>query len=109
MGMDSIQDKTPGHDRRRHRAIGARGDRVTFFRAEAERDRWLEQWEIKIAEFLRCIRSPGQYAVTWKVLASTNKSLGFRQYALEKANMYMMLGARAKQEFETLGYGNVLN
>ncbi len=40
------------------------GDRVSFFRAEAERDRWLEQWEIKIAEFLRCIRSFDQYAVT---------------------------------------------
>ncbi|KAK0472410.1 hypothetical protein IW261DRAFT_1571030 [Armillaria novae-zelandiae] len=85
------------------------GDRVTFFRAEAEKDRWLEQWEIKIAEFLRCIRSFDQYTTTWKALATTDKSLGFKQYALEKANMYTMLGARAKQEFETLGYGNVLN
>ncbi|KAK0470868.1 hypothetical protein IW261DRAFT_1572702 [Armillaria novae-zelandiae] len=85
------------------------GDRVTFFRAEAEKDRWLEQWEIKIAEFLRCIWSFDQYTTMWKALATTDKSLGFKQYALEKANMYTMLGARAKQEFETLGYGNVLN
>ncbi|SJK99503.1 uncharacterized protein ARMOST_02806 [Armillaria ostoyae] len=90
-------------------ALEQEGDRVSFFRAEAERDRWLEQWEIKIAKFLQCIRSFDQYAVTWKVLASNNQSIEFKQYALEKANMYAMLGARARQEFETLGYENALN
>ncbi|SJL18668.1 uncharacterized protein ARMOST_22265 [Armillaria ostoyae] len=99
----------PGMTDEEVEALEQEGDRVSFFRAEAERDRWLEQWEIKIAEFLRCIRSFDQYAVTWKVLASNNESIGFKQYALEKANMYAMLGARARQEFETLGYGNALN
>ncbi|KAK0245012.1 hypothetical protein EDD85DRAFT_782982 [Armillaria nabsnona] len=39
---------------------------------EVERDWWLEQWELKIAEFLQCIWSFEQYAVTWAQLASMN-------------------------------------
>ncbi|KAF9547927.1 hypothetical protein CPC08DRAFT_729608 [Agrocybe pediades] len=35
----------------------AEGDRVQWFRAEAEMKRWQEQWEIKQAELLRCIRT----------------------------------------------------
>ncbi|KAK0429526.1 hypothetical protein EV421DRAFT_1914601 [Armillaria borealis] len=99
----------PGMTDEEIKALEQEGDQVSFFCAEAEWDRWLEQWEIKIAEFLWCIRSLDQYAVTWKVLASNNQSIRFKQYALEKANMYAMLGVRARQEFETLGYGNALN
>jgi hypothetical protein len=33
------------------------GDRVQWFRGEAEMQRWLEELEIKLADFLRCIRS----------------------------------------------------
>jgi len=31
------------------------GDHVQWFRAEAEMERWREEWEIKQADFLRCI------------------------------------------------------
>jgi len=33
------------------------GDRVQWFRGEAEMQRWLEEMEIKLADFLQCIRS----------------------------------------------------
>ncbi|KAK0228960.1 hypothetical protein IW262DRAFT_1293640 [Armillaria fumosa] len=98
----------PGMSDKEVEQLEQEGDCVIFFHTEAERDWWLEQWEIKIAEFLRCIRSFDQYASTWTILLLKNTSPGFSQYAMEKAYMYTNLGIRAKQEFQALGYGNVL-
>ncbi len=86
------------------------GERVGFFRAEVERDRWLEQWEIKIAELLWCIRSFERYASTGLQLASMNRDKpGYEAYAQDKIHMYSCFTERGRREFENLGYKGALN
>ncbi|KAK0471225.1 hypothetical protein IW261DRAFT_1572275 [Armillaria novae-zelandiae] len=92
-------------------AFEIKGERVGFFCAEAERDRWLEQWEIKIAEFLRCIMSFDKYAETWAQLATKPKNRdwpGYEAYAREKVHMYSSFAKRARLEFINLGYEKAL-
>ncbi|KAK0433192.1 hypothetical protein EV421DRAFT_1741782 [Armillaria borealis] len=83
----------PGMTDKEVEALEQEGDRVSFFRAEAERDRWLEQWEIKIAEFLWCIRSFDQLVgvgqlIRWqfRVLLS---SLLLRKVPVYKGILYL--------------------
>ncbi|KAJ7913646.1 hypothetical protein B0H13DRAFT_1873761 [Mycena leptocephala] len=54
------------------------GDRLQWFRAEAEMQRWQEQKEQKLAELLRTNRSFLKMEATWAMLAldSAQKSLG---------------------------------
>ncbi|KAK0211996.1 hypothetical protein IW262DRAFT_1467410 [Armillaria fumosa] len=104
--------RRPGMTDEEVEAFEIEGEQVGFFRAEAERDRWLEQWEIKIAEFLRCIRSFDKYAEMWAQLARKpeNKNRpGYEAYAREKVHMYSSFAKRAQLEFINLGYERALN
>jgi hypothetical protein len=53
------------------------GNRVQWFRAEAEMQRWKEQKEQKLAELLRTNRSFLKMEATWTALATA----GHRAYA----------------------------
>ncbi len=44
------------------------GDCVHWFRAEAEKLRWQEEWEIRQADYIRCIRFFRMMAEIWKCL-----------------------------------------
>ncbi|KAK0476510.1 hypothetical protein IW261DRAFT_1567207 [Armillaria novae-zelandiae] len=104
--------RRPGMTDEEVEAFEIEGERVGFFRAEAERDRWLEQWEIKIAEFLRCIMSFDKYAETWAQLATKPKNRdqpGYEAYAREKVHMYSSFAKRAWLEFINLGYEKALD
>ncbi|KAK0467490.1 hypothetical protein IW261DRAFT_1346280, partial [Armillaria novae-zelandiae] len=104
--------RRPGMTDEEVEAFEIEGERVGFFRAEAERDRWLEQWEIKIAEFLRCIMSFDKYAETWAQLATKPKNRdrpGYEAYAREKVHMYSSFAKRARLEFINLGYEKALD
>ncbi|KAK0468813.1 hypothetical protein IW261DRAFT_1345797 [Armillaria novae-zelandiae] len=104
--------RRPGMTDEEVEAFEIEGERVGFFRAEAERDRWLEQWEIKIAEFLRCIMSFDKYAETWAQLATKPKNRdrpGYEAYAREKVHMYSSFAKRAQLEFINLGYEKALD
>jgi hypothetical protein len=59
-------------------------------------ERWREQWEIKLIEFLRCIRSFSTMADTWTALATKQQSKSHQAYAKKSASMY--LGLRAEVE-----------
>ncbi|PBK85929.1 hypothetical protein ARMGADRAFT_1035921 [Armillaria gallica] len=88
----------------------SKGEQVVFFHAEAERDWWLEQWELKSAEFLWCIQGFEQYTVTWAQLALMNHGQpGYEAYAQEKVHMYSKLAERGQREFENLGYKGALD
>ncbi|KAJ7797854.1 hypothetical protein B0H14DRAFT_3493145 [Mycena olivaceomarginata] len=86
------------------------GDRVQWFRAEAEMQRWQEQKEQKLAELLRTNRSFLKMEATWAMLAldSTQKSLGHSAYARQKAAMYRKRAERAQALITAVGYGDLL-
>ncbi|CAA7263853.1 unnamed protein product [Cyclocybe aegerita] len=85
-------------------------DRVQFFRAEAEMQRWLEEHEIKQAQFMRCIRSFAGLSRTWGELAVKNTgSPGRVAYAKKTAARFARLEHRAWQQFVKAGYQDCLS
>ncbi|KAF8966729.1 hypothetical protein BDZ97DRAFT_1756333 [Flammula alnicola] len=84
------------------------GDRVQWFRAEAEMQRWQEEWEIKQVEFLRCIRYFEQMSITWNELA-TRSSGGKAAYAKKKSAMFHEMTTHARNLFMHAGYSDLLN
>ncbi|KAJ6579882.1 hypothetical protein B0H10DRAFT_1962713 [Mycena sp. CBHHK59/15] len=84
------------------------GDRVQWFRAEAEMKRWQEQGEQKIAELLRSNRSFKHMEATWTTLASTNHLPGHQAYARQKAAMHRRRAEQARGFITLVGYPELL-
>ncbi|KAJ7799913.1 hypothetical protein B0H14DRAFT_2616624 [Mycena olivaceomarginata] len=86
------------------------GDRVQWFRAEAEMQRWQEQGEQKLAELLRTNRSFLKMEDTWTALASQNAQTkpGHSAYAKQKATMYHKHAEMAQALILGVGYGDLL-
>lgn len=92
----------------------ASGDRVQWFRAEAEMRRWLEEWEIRQADYLRCIRYFQTMAQIWQGLVTICSDdnlvqLGKNAYARKKAQMYTDMANHAIELLTTEGYGHLLD
>lgn len=85
------------------------GDRVQWFRAEAEMQRWQEHGEQKITELLRVNRSFQKMQQTWTTLASTNSLTGHQAYARQKAAMYCKRAKQAQTMIAAAGYRNLLS
>lgn len=92
----------------KHRLTVMAGDRVQWFRAEAEMQRWQEQGEQKLAELLRTNRSFTKMERTWTSLASTNVLPGHQAYARQKAAMYRIRAKQAQDLVVAVGYGDLL-
>ncbi|KAJ3527974.1 hypothetical protein NMY22_g9581 [Coprinellus aureogranulatus] len=76
------------------------GDRVQWFRAEAEMLRWQEEWERKLVEFVRCIRSFDKTSEAWLHAAGRQDiSSGMASYAKKTANRHRELSRRARDVF----------
>ncbi|KAJ7857939.1 hypothetical protein B0H14DRAFT_3135672 [Mycena olivaceomarginata] len=86
------------------------GDRVQWFRAEAEMQRWQEQKEQKLVELLRTIRSFLKMQQVWTQLADAHSSSqpGHTAYARQKAAMYHVRAEEAKKLLRVGGYGFLL-
>ncbi|KAJ7127477.1 hypothetical protein C8R46DRAFT_1235584 [Mycena filopes] len=84
------------------------GDRVQWFRAEAEMQRWQEQGEQKLAELLRTNRSFQKMDLTWSALAQTDLPTGHKAYARQKAAMYRKRAEEAQTFVVAAGYGALL-
>ncbi|KAJ7801739.1 hypothetical protein B0H14DRAFT_2615004 [Mycena olivaceomarginata] len=84
------------------------GDRVQWFRAEAEMQRWQEQKEQKLAELLRTNRSFLKMEATWSALASDSATAGHRAYARQKAATYQTRAQQAQNFITRAGYGELL-
>ncbi|KAJ7075083.1 hypothetical protein B0H15DRAFT_806464 [Mycena belliarum] len=72
------------------KAWSAEGDRVQWFRAEADMHRWQEQMEQRLADLRTTIRSFATYKTGWAQMASQQESekLGHIAYAKKKAHMF---------------------
>ena len=87
------------------------GERVQWFRAEAEMQRWQEQVEQKLAELLRTIRSFDKMSKTWTALSLTQPSNlpGHIAYAKKKASMYEKMGSNCEKKLEGAGHKDLLS
>jgi hypothetical protein len=87
------------------------GDRVQWFRAEAEMQRWQEQCEQKLVELLRIRRSFGKMESVWVLLADMQPSEahGSKAYARQKAAMYARRKSEAETKIKAVGYGQLLD
>ncbi|KAF7295985.1 CxC2 domain-containing protein [Mycena kentingensis (nom. inval.)] len=84
------------------------GDRVQWFRAEAEMQRWREQEEQKTAELLRTRRSFLKMEEVWAALALGSSEPGHRAYALQKCAMYSRLAAETTRFITAAGLDGLL-
>ncbi|KAJ7305423.1 hypothetical protein DFH08DRAFT_825113 [Mycena albidolilacea] len=86
------------------------GDRVQWFRAEAEMQRWQEQGEQKLAELLRTNHSFLKMEDTWTALALQNAQTKpeHSAYAKQKAVMYRKRAEMAQALILGVGYGGDL-
>lgn len=81
------------------------GDRVQWFRAEAEKQRWQEELERKQAEFMRCIRAFARMADVWTHVAKAKpESAGQVAYARRQAAMWARMESECRARFEEAGY-----
>ncbi|KAF8136900.1 hypothetical protein K438DRAFT_2120611 [Mycena galopus ATCC 62051] len=82
------------------------GDRVQWFRAEAEMQRWQEQKEQKIVELLRTVRSFLKMQQVWTQLGNEHSSNqpGHAAYARQKAAMFQRHTEEAQRLVRVGGY-----
>ncbi|KAK7015430.1 CxC2 domain-containing protein [Favolaschia claudopus] len=82
-------------------------DRVQWFRAEAEVERWREHVEMRLAELLRSIRSFRKWDTVWTELADGVQA-GYCAYAKQKAHMNRCRAERCEALLEAAGYKELL-
>ncbi|KAJ3521313.1 hypothetical protein NMY22_g12366 [Coprinellus aureogranulatus] len=81
------------------------GNRVQWFRAEADLTRWQEEWERKLIEFLRTIRYYDKMTDVWGSLARLNTSSpGKAAAAMKTSKRYQELRRRCEDVFRQAGY-----
>ncbi|KAJ3994816.1 hypothetical protein F5050DRAFT_1809260 [Lentinula boryana] len=79
-------------------------NRVQWFRAEADFERWQEQIEIKHADFQRVIASFTYYRDAWMRLSSQNSlTPGHCAYAREHSDMFESLRMDAQAKYDHCG------
>ncbi|KZV59865.1 hypothetical protein PENSPDRAFT_719810 [Peniophora sp. CONT] len=81
------------------------GDRVQWFRAEAEMMRFREQLEKREIEFLRVIESHTKTGNVWRKLAEQQKLPGQAAYARRQAAMWHRMADDATKKLRKAGYG----
>ncbi|KAJ7439258.1 hypothetical protein B0H11DRAFT_2356343 [Mycena galericulata] len=84
-------------------------ERVQWFRAEAEVQRWQEHAEMRLAELLRTIRSFEKWNNVWLDLAKAQSSSpGLAAYARQTAATYCLRRERCEKLIIKAGYGALL-
>ncbi|KAJ2925799.1 hypothetical protein H1R20_g11299, partial [Candolleomyces eurysporus] len=83
------------------------GDHVQWFRAEAEMERWREEYETRLADLLRCIRYFKRMNEVWLELSTSRSSsltsnLGHAIYAHTRAEMYKQLASDAEGDLKAV-------
>ena len=84
------------------------GDHVQWFWAEAEMQHWQEEWEIKQADFLRCIHTFSTMSNVWKALGEDNLN-GKAAYTKKKLAMFKAMESEARLKLVKAGHGNLLD
>ncbi|KAJ3511557.1 hypothetical protein NMY22_g15611 [Coprinellus aureogranulatus] len=83
------------------------GERVQWFRAEAEMYRWQEEAELKAAELLRCIAYFDKLSGVWVQMAESAPEAGAQAFAWRKAAEFRQLKARARALLNEAGFKDV--
>lgn len=65
--------------------------------------RWLEQFEIKHVEMMRCIKSFYHLHAVWASMAAKSSQLGHAAFARQQASMFLDLHDNAKDLFAEKG------
>ncbi|THU88328.1 hypothetical protein K435DRAFT_803600 [Dendrothele bispora CBS 962.96] len=83
-------------------------NRVKWFRARADMERWQEEVEILCEEFRRAIRACDKMELVWRRLAETSEGKGqgyrgYRAYACHQAEVYRERGREGRAKFEAAG------
>ncbi|KAF8955089.1 hypothetical protein BDZ97DRAFT_1968746 [Flammula alnicola] len=85
------------------------GDRVQWFRTEAEMQRWREEWEFKQADFMRTIATFQRMSSVWGELSTISSTPGPVAYANKQSAMYQEMERRAKELFSKAGYSHLID
>ncbi len=90
------------------------GDRVQWFRAEAEMHRWQEEWEMGQADYMRCIRFFRAKGDIWTSLVADGADddlvrLGKNASARKEARMYADMADYAVKLLSDQGYSYLLD
>ncbi|KAJ7719106.1 hypothetical protein B0H16DRAFT_1795918 [Mycena metata] len=81
------------------------GDRVQWARAEGEMDRFQEQVEIKLAEFLRCLAAFDFNTRAWNHLGRMpDQKPGYAERANETAHMWARLTEQCREHLISAGF-----
>jgi hypothetical protein len=83
-------------------------DRVQWHRAWAETMRWLEEYELKHMEFIRCIKSFETMRALWGTMAKHHAKPGYAAFARRQASTYKDLRDDAISRFKHVGNPNLL-
>jgi hypothetical protein len=65
--------------------------------------RWLEEFEMKHAEFDRCIKTFNTMSSAWKAIAKDHSKSGYRAFARRQSTMFETLRNTADDTFKKFG------
>lgn len=82
---------------------------MQWFRAEAEMQRWREEWEFKQADFMCTIASFERMSAVWDELARSSNTPGPIAYASKQSAMYLEMERHAKELFSKAGYSHLID
>ena len=79
-------------------------DRVRWFRARADMERWQEEVIILREEFRRTYRTFMFFSYAWRKsgLQFAESKVGYHAYALGRASIYLALAVQCKEHFESI-------
>lgn len=78
-------------------------DRVQWFRARADMERWQEEVEILEEELWRMVRGCQRMDVVWTKMAEKCEKAGYKAYALQKAFMFKRMSDDANTKLLKAG------
>lgn len=105
IGWTKVRILTRQAQNQKHILIACQGDRIQWFRAEAEMQRWQEEVERMQAKFMRCIRSFSRMEDAWmNVATSAPDKAGHAAYAKRQAAMWARMKRECRMKFTEAGY-----
>jgi hypothetical protein len=75
-------------------------DQVQWHRAWAEMMRWLEEFELKHVEFVRCITGFDAMMSAWSAVATKETREGYAAFARSRSDIYRRLRDQAEDLFQ---------
>ena len=71
-------------------------------------ERWREEWEIKQANFIRCIWSFNKMSSIWEEMAMNSIEAGKHVYSKHKSALFKEMEQHARKLFNDASYGHLI-